>query len=149
MTIQALGACANGEPRAGTGRGRATARNRTLPRKRPHSAPDVAVVRLQLPANDPLRYHAGQYVEFILQGGARRSYSIANAPHAQGDKPSIELHIRHMPGGLFTDHVFTRMKEKDTFRRASPAIPRSRFASWKSRCKKVTARCPTGRKQLR
>jgi hypothetical protein len=43
----------------------------------------------------------------------------------------------------------SRMKEKDTFRRASPAIPRSRFASWKSRCKKLTARCPTGQKHLK
>jgi CDP-4-dehydro-6-deoxyglucose reductase len=83
-------------------------------------APDVAVVHLQLPANDPLRYHAGQYVEFILQDGARRSYSIANAPHTQGDKPAIELHIRHMPGGLFTDHVFGRMKEKEILRLEGP-----------------------------
>ena len=83
-------------------------------------APDVAVVHLQLPANDPLRYHAGQYVEFILQGGARRSYSIANAPHTQGDRPAIELHIRHMPGGLFTDHVFGRMKEKEILRLEGP-----------------------------
>jgi len=83
-------------------------------------APDVAIVHLQLPANDPLRYHAGQYIEFILQDGARRSYSIANAPHTQGDKPAIELHIRHMPGGLFTDHVFGRMKEKEILRLEGP-----------------------------
>jgi CDP-4-dehydro-6-deoxyglucose reductase len=83
-------------------------------------APDVAIVTLQLPANDPLRYHAGQYVEFILQGGARRSYSIANAPHAQGEKPAIELHIRHMPGGVFTEHVFARMREKEILRLEGP-----------------------------
>jgi CDP-4-dehydro-6-deoxyglucose reductase len=69
-------------------------------------APDVAVVRLQLPANQNFQYHAGQYVEFILAGGLRRSYSMANAPHALGSPPSIELHVRHMPGGVFTDHVF-------------------------------------------
>jgi CDP-4-dehydro-6-deoxyglucose reductase len=50
-------------------------------------APDVAILHLQLPANDPLRYHAGQYVEFILQGGARRSYSMANAPHTRATSP--------------------------------------------------------------
>ena len=83
-------------------------------------APDVAVVTLQLPANDPLRYHAGQYVEFILKDGARRAYSIANAPHTQGEKPAIELHIRHMPGGLFTDHVFGAMKEKEILRIEGP-----------------------------
>ena len=43
--------------------------------------------RLQLPANDTLRYHAGQYIEFILRDGARRSYSMANAPHTQEPQP--------------------------------------------------------------
>jgi CDP-4-dehydro-6-deoxyglucose reductase len=83
-------------------------------------APDVAIVKLQLPANQNLQYHAGQYVEFILQGGARRSYSMANAPHNLGSPPSIELHIRHMPGGLFTDHVFGKMKERDILRMEGP-----------------------------
>ena len=83
-------------------------------------APDVAVLTLQLPANEVLRYHAGQYVEFILRDGARRSYSMANAPHTQSDKPAIELHIRHMPGGKFTEHVFGAMKEKEILRVEGP-----------------------------
>jgi len=83
-------------------------------------APDVAVVKMQLPANEPLRYHAGQYIEFILRDGSRRSYSMANAPHTQGDKPFVELHIRHMPGGKFTDQVFTTLKEKDILRVEGP-----------------------------
>jgi CDP-4-dehydro-6-deoxyglucose reductase len=78
---------------------------------------DVMVVRLQLPANDVLRYHAGQYIEFILRDGARRSYSMANAPH---NGPPVELHVRHMPGGKFTDHVFTAMKEKEILRVEGP-----------------------------
>ena len=85
--------------------------------------PDVAVLRLQLPANQNLQYRAGQYVEFILQGansGARRSYSMANAPDELGSPPAIELHLRHMPGGKFTDHVFTAMKEKDILRMEGP-----------------------------
>jgi len=83
-------------------------------------APDVALITLQLPANEVPRYHAGQYVEFILRDGARRSYSMANAPHTQSDKPAIELHIRHMPGGKFTDHVFGAMKEKEILRIEGP-----------------------------
>ncbi len=83
-------------------------------------APDVAVVRLQLPANQNLQYHAGQYVEFILQGGVRRSYSMANAPHNLGSPPAVELHIRHMPGGVFTDHVFGAMKVRDILRVEGP-----------------------------
>jgi CDP-4-dehydro-6-deoxyglucose reductase, E3 len=78
---------------------------------------DVMVLKLQLPANDTLRYHAGQYVEFILRDGARRSYSMANAPH---NGPGVELHIRHMPGGKFTDHVFNAMKEKEILRVEGP-----------------------------
>ena len=81
---------------------------------------DVAVVKLQLPANQNLQYRAGQYVEFILRDGARRSYSMANAPHQLGTPPAIELHIRHMPGGKFTDQVFGTMKEKDILRMEGP-----------------------------
>lgn len=84
------------------------------------AAPDVAVLRLQLPANVQLQYHAGQYVEFILKDGARRSYSMANAPSTQQQQPGIELHIRHMPGGKFTDHVFGALKERDILRIEGP-----------------------------
>lgn len=81
---------------------------------------DVMVVTLQLPANDTFKYHAGQYVEFLLRDGSHRSYSMASAPHLQADKPMMELHIRHMPGGKFTDHVFGGMKEKEILRIEGP-----------------------------
>ena len=81
---------------------------------------DVMQVRLQLPAADTFRYHAGQYIEFILRDGARRAYSMANAPHTQEGGPGVELHIRHMPGGQFTDHVFGAMKEKEILRVEGP-----------------------------
>ena len=78
---------------------------------------DVMLMQLQLPANDTFVYRAGQYVEFILRDGARRSYSMANAPEKG---PGIELHLRHMPGGRFTDLVFGTMKEKDILRIEGP-----------------------------
>ncbi|MDC8785069.1 CDP-6-deoxy-delta-3,4-glucoseen reductase [Roseateles koreensis] len=81
---------------------------------------DVAVLKLQLPATQNFQFHAGQYVEFILRDGARRSYSMANAPHNLGSPAAIELHIRHMPGGKFTDHVFSALKEKDILRMEGP-----------------------------
>jgi CDP-4-dehydro-6-deoxyglucose reductase, E3 len=84
------------------------------------AAPDVVVLRLQLPANQNFQFRAGQYVEFILRDGARRSYSMANAPHNLGSPPAIELHLRHMPGGKFTDHVFSALKEKDILRMEGP-----------------------------
>jgi len=83
-------------------------------------APDVVVMKLQLPATVAFKYRAGQYVEFILRDGARRSYSMANAPEHLGSPPAIELHLRHMPGGKFTDHVFTTMKERDILRLEGP-----------------------------
>lgn len=79
-------------------------------------APDVVVISLQLPANETLQFRAGQYIEFLLRDGKRRSYSVATAP----DNGPITLHIRHMPGGLFTDQVFSTMKERDILRFEGP-----------------------------
>jgi CDP-4-dehydro-6-deoxyglucose reductase len=82
---------------------------------------DVMHVQLQLPATEPMRYHAGQYVEFLLRDGSRRAYSMANAPHTLAPaQPAVSLHIRHMPGGKFTDHVFGAMKEKEIQRVEGP-----------------------------
>ena len=82
---------------------------------------DVMMLRLQLPAGEPLQFHAGQYIEFILRDGTRRSYSMANAPHTLLEPGvGIELHIRHLPGGKFTDHVFGAMKEKEILRVEGP-----------------------------
>jgi CDP-4-dehydro-6-deoxyglucose reductase len=82
------------------------------------AAADVMILRLQLPANQNLQYRAGQFIEIILRDGARRSYSMASAPEtAQG---RMELHIRHMPGGRFTDHVFSAMKDKEILRIEGP-----------------------------
>lgn len=78
---------------------------------------DVMVMALQLPAAERLQYLAGQYIEFILHDGKRRSYSLANAPHAD---EKITLHVRHMPGGLFTDQVFGTLKERDILRIEGP-----------------------------
>jgi CDP-4-dehydro-6-deoxyglucose reductase len=81
-------------------------------------APDVVVLTLQLPANQAFQYHAGQYIEFLLANGVRRSYSMATAPEVANGR--IELHLRHMPGGVFTDHVFGAMKEKEILRAEGP-----------------------------
>ncbi|NRR33277.1 CDP-6-deoxy-delta-3,4-glucoseen reductase [Oxalobacteraceae bacterium] len=80
-------------------------------------APDVIILTLQLPANEKLQYRAGQYIEFMLRDGKRRSYSMATAPDR--DEP-ISLHIRHMPGGLFTEQVFSTLKERDILRFEGP-----------------------------
>jgi len=82
---------------------------------------DVAILKLQLPASERFQFLAGQYIEFLLKDGQRRAYSIANAPEQDGP---LELHIRHLPGGLFTDFVFgakiPALKEKDILRFEGP-----------------------------
>jgi CDP-4-dehydro-6-deoxyglucose reductase len=81
------------------------------------AADDVMIVGLKLPANERLQFLAGQYIDFLLKGGERRSFSMANAPHAD---ELIELHIRQVAGGTFTDHVFSKMKERDILRLEGP-----------------------------
>jgi len=84
-------------------------------------APDVVIVTLQLPASERLQYRAGQFLEFTLGEGARRCYSIATAPHAEGP---LSIHVRHMPGGVFTDALFgtagKSIKERDILRLEGP-----------------------------
>ncbi|HEX8010654.1 MAG TPA: CDP-6-deoxy-delta-3,4-glucoseen reductase [Casimicrobiaceae bacterium] len=90
-------------PLAGTAVARHRARVVALDRL----AEDVMRVRLELPAGDRLGYRAGQYINVLLPGGEKRSFSFATAPHQSGP---IELHIRRIPGGRFTTHVFEAMK---------------------------------------
>ena len=93
---------------------------RTLPcrvQKMERLADDVIVLHLKLPANERLQFLAGQYLEFLLRDGSRRSFSMANAPH---DDELIQLHVRHVAGGQFTDHVFGKMKERDILRFEGP-----------------------------
>lgn len=67
-------------------------------------AADVVILKLQLPATERLQFLAGQYIDILLKDGARRSYSIAVPPHAIEE--GLELHIRHLVGGRFTDALF-------------------------------------------
>ena len=80
-------------------------------------ADDVMVLHLKLPANEKLVFLAGQFIEFLLKDGSRRSFSMANAPH---DAELLQLHVRHVAGGQFTDHVFGKMKERDILRFEGP-----------------------------
>lgn len=66
-------------------------------------APDVMQVFLRLPAVERLRFHPGQYLDVLLEGGRRRSFSIASPPH---DSEPLELHVRRVNGGGFTERLF-------------------------------------------
>jgi CDP-4-dehydro-6-deoxyglucose reductase len=78
---------------------------------------DVIRLYLKLPEGERLQFLAGQYLNFILKDGSKRAFSIANAPH---DDNYIELHIRHVSGGLFTDLLFDGMQEKTIMRIEAP-----------------------------
>jgi len=93
---------------------------KTLPArvvKMEKAADDVMILSLKLPANQRLQFLAGQYVDILLKDNQRRSFSLANPPHAD---EFLELHVRQVPNGLFTGHVFTQMKEKDLLRLRGP-----------------------------
>ncbi|HEY2677820.1 MAG TPA: 2Fe-2S iron-sulfur cluster-binding protein [Steroidobacteraceae bacterium] len=64
---------------------------------------DVMGLFLKLPAAEAFDFEAGQYIDIILSGGRRRSFSIASPPH---DARLLELHVRRVPGGEFTDRLF-------------------------------------------
>jgi CDP-4-dehydro-6-deoxyglucose reductase len=82
-------------------------------------APDVMRLLIGLPANEPLHFHAGQYLSLSVAGNEPRFYSIANSPSIEGVR-QLELHIRHMPGGVFTDYVFGAMKPRSLVRIDGP-----------------------------
>ncbi|KQT13176.1 2Fe-2S iron-sulfur cluster-binding protein [Ramlibacter sp. Leaf400] len=74
------------------------------------AAPDVNVLQLRLPAGQRAKFRAGQYLQVTLPDGSRRSYSLANPPH---ESDMLQLHIRHVAGGQFTQLV-PQLKSGDT-----------------------------------
>jgi len=78
---------------------------------------DVAIVRIKLPTNERLQFLAGQYIDLLLKDGHRRSFSLATAPH---DDALLELHIRHVAGGVFTEQLFNEYKGREILRFEGP-----------------------------
>jgi CDP-4-dehydro-6-deoxyglucose reductase len=64
---------------------------------------DVVAVFLRLPATEMFVFNAGQYVDIMLPGNRRRSFSLANPPH---DADLLELHVRRVATGEFTEQLF-------------------------------------------
>jgi CDP-4-dehydro-6-deoxyglucose reductase, E3 len=98
----------------------ATAEIKTLPSRiarRLQLAPDVMQLVLRVPAVESMEFLAGQYLDVLLDDGQRRSYSVANAPHAGSQ---FELHVRHYAGGMFSDKVFSTLREGALLRVEGP-----------------------------
>lgn len=77
----------------------------------------IALLTLRLPPSERVDFHPGQYVQLGRGTASARSYSIANAPRADG---KIELHIKHQPGGVFSDYLFTSAKAGDLLKLTAP-----------------------------
>lgn len=70
---------------------------------------DVVHLTLALPGADGLVYRPGQYLNVLLDDGNRRSFSMASVPNGR----SVDLHIRRVRGGHFTDGQLTRLRPGD------------------------------------
>lgn len=79
-------------------------------------APDIVKVVLKTPPTSPLQFLPGQYVD-VLADGVRRSYSLANAPRADG---LLELLIKRYPGGHLSAYWFERAQPNDLLRIEGP-----------------------------
>lgn len=80
-------------------------------------AHDVLALFLRLPPIGPFEFRAGQYIDFVLSDGDHRSFSMANPPH---QTEFLELHVRRVPGGNFSQYVFEQLKPRDLLRLIGP-----------------------------
>ncbi|ODS67206.1 MAG: CDP-6-deoxy-delta-3,4-glucoseen reductase [Bordetella sp. SCN 67-23] len=70
---------------------------------------DVVHLTLALPNSDGLVYRPGQYLNIMLGDGNKRSFSMASRPNGG----TVDLHIRKVRGGHFTDGHLTRLRPGD------------------------------------
>lgn len=80
-------------------------------------AHDVNALWLRLPAAERLQFLAGQYIDILLRDGRRRSFSLANPPH---EDEYLELHVRRVPGGRFSDELMDTLRPKSLLRIEGP-----------------------------
>ena len=71
---------------------------------------DMALLHLQTPRTNRLRFLAGQSVSLILGKSLRAELAIASCPC---DDRNILFHVHRIPGNLFSDYVFNRLKNHD------------------------------------
>lgn len=78
---------------------------------------DVVQLWLKIPDSESLQYLAGQYIDLIHPDFEPRAFSIANAPENTG---MIELHIRLVDDGKFTQFVFNELQAKTLLKLEGP-----------------------------
>ncbi len=80
-------------------------------------AHDVVGLDLALPPGERLAFRAGQYLDILLRDGRRRAFSVASPPHRD---QRLELHIRKVPGGRFSEHAVDTLREGALLRFEGP-----------------------------
>lgn len=73
-------------------------------------ASDVTLLHLRFANGVRARFTAGQYLQILLHGGERRSFSMANPPQ---ENDGVQLHLRHMAGGRFTTDILPLLNRGD------------------------------------
>ena len=73
-------------------------------------ADDVAILQLRFPASIRAKFKAGQYLRIRTPDGDERSFSMANPPQ---ESDGVQLHIRHVPGGAFSEKVLASLRLDD------------------------------------
>jgi NAD(P)H-flavin reductase/ferredoxin len=71
---------------------------------------DVFTLMLRFPAGIRARFKAGQYLRVQTPDGDTRNFSMANAPR---ESDGVQLHIRRIPGGQFSEGVLARLQKGD------------------------------------
>lgn len=79
-------------------------------------ADDVIRFVVKLPKGERFDYLPGQYIDFLLEDGRRRSFSLANAPNGE----TLEMHLRITPGGRFARWVQQEMPDRAILRFEGP-----------------------------
>ncbi len=75
-----------------------------------HLTPDIALLHLQTPRTNRLRFLAGQSADLLLGKSLKAELAIASCPC---DDRNILFHVQRISGNLFSDYVFNRLKNHD------------------------------------
>jgi NAD(P)H-flavin reductase len=73
-------------------------------------APEVVTLLLRFAVSVRAKFRAGQYLRIVLPNGDTRNFSMANPPQ---ESDGVRLHIRHIPGGLFSERILAKLKLGD------------------------------------
>jgi CDP-4-dehydro-6-deoxyglucose reductase len=77
---------------------------------------DILKLCLRLPPKAQFRFIPGQYINLIGKNGLQRSYSLASDSNGQ----VLEMHVRRVPNGIMSEHLFENAKVDDLLRISGP-----------------------------